>query len=92
MFTTIQRPNTDVKIAYETIGNQGDEPLLFLHGLGAGRAQTTSALTDLTGHCVIAPDMLGHGDSISESADDVQCFDQFADGEEAYLATSVMVG
>lgn len=73
----ITRPNSKVKIAYECVGH--GEPLLFIHGLGAGRAQTLSALTDLAGYQVIAPDMLGHGDSISEDSNDVQNFDQFAD-------------
>lgn len=85
MYLTINRKDSDVKIAYEVIGNEGAEPLLFLHGLGAGRAQTTAAMTDLEKHRVIAPDMLGHGDSISENADDVQSFDQFADDSIAIL-------
>jgi len=85
MVSTIQRKSSKVKIAYETVGNSSAEPLLFLHGLGAGRAQTTSALTDLKDHLVIAPDMLGHGDSISEDPADVQSFDQFADDSIAIL-------
>ena len=79
MFLTNQRKNTKLSIAYETIGDEGAEPLLFLHGLGSGRGQTTSALTELKDHLVIAPDMLGHGDSISQDPADVQSFDQFAD-------------
>jgi len=85
MFLTNQRKNSKVSIAYETIGDAEAAPLLFLHGLGAGRAQTTSALTELKDHLVIAPDMLGHGDSISEDPADVQSFDQFADDSIAIL-------
>lgn len=85
MISTIKRKNTDINIAYETVGNAEAKPLLFLHGLGAGRAQTTSALTDLADHLVIAPDMLGHGDSISDYPAAVQDFDQFADDSIAIL-------
>jgi pimeloyl-ACP methyl ester carboxylesterase len=73
----IKRRGSDVEIAFEIIG-QGD-PLLFIHGLGAGRAQTTSALTALTNRMLIAPDMLGHGDSMSEDTSAVMSFDQCAD-------------
>ncbi len=84
-FSTIERKNTCIKIAYETLGNTSAEPFLFLHGLGAGRAQTTRAFTELSGHLVIAPDMLGHGDSVSADADCVLSFDQFADDSIAIL-------
>ena len=50
-------------LSYQTIGSPDSEPLIFLHGLGAGKSQTTSALTELPDHYVIAPDMPGHGDS-----------------------------
>ncbi len=79
----IQRVDSETRIAYESIGTGA--PLLFLHGLGAGRAQTTSALTNLPQQQVIAPDMLGHGDSISEDPEAIQNFDQFADDSISIL-------
>ena len=84
-FSTIERNNTGIKIAYETIGNKKAEPFLFLHGLGAGREQTTKSLTALHDHLVIAPDMLGHGDSVSDDPSCVLNFDQFADDSIAIL-------
>ena len=83
MTSSITRPDSEVNISYDLVGN--GSPLLFLHGLGAGRAQTTSALTDLPQHQIIAPDMLGHGDSISENSEAIQSFDQFADDSIAIL-------
>ncbi|MGC6427134.1 MAG: alpha/beta fold hydrolase [Akkermansiaceae bacterium] len=50
-------------LSFETLGSENAEPLIFLHGLGAGKSQTTSALTELSDHRVIAPDLPGHGDS-----------------------------
>ncbi len=81
----IKRQGSDVEIAYEVIGE--GYPLAFVHGLGAGRAQTTSALTSLGDTMLIAPDMLGHGDSISEDAASgaVMSFDQCADDVIAIL-------
>lgn len=82
----INRQGSDVKIAYEVIGEAGEGyPLAFMHGLGAGRAQTTSALTSLRDTMLIAPDMLGHGDSVSEDPDAVMSFDQSADDVMAIL-------
>ena len=81
----IKRQGSDVEIAYEVLGDEGGYPLAFMHGLGAGRAQTTSALTSLRDTMLIAPDMLGHGDSVSEDADGVMSFDQSADDVIAIL-------
>lgn len=79
----IKRQGSDVEIAYEVIGE--GYPLAFMHGLGAGRAQTTSALTSLRDTMLIAPDMLGHGDSVSEDSGAVMSFDQSADDVIAIL-------
>jgi len=81
----IKRQGSDVEIAYEVTGE--GYPLAFVHGLGAGRAQTTSALTSLRDTMLIAPDMLGHGDSISEdsASGTVMSFDQCADDVIAIL-------
>jgi pimeloyl-ACP methyl ester carboxylesterase len=79
----IKRQGSDVETIYEIIGEGA--PLVFIHGLGAGRAQTTSALTSLRNRMLIAPDMLGHGDSISESSEVVMSFDQCADDVIAIL-------
>ncbi len=82
----IKRQGSDVEIAYEVIGQGGEGyPLAFMHGLGAGRAQTTSALTSLLDTMLIAPDMLGHGDSISDDPEAVMSFDQCADDVIAIL-------
>lgn len=83
--STIEREHTDIKIAYETVGDDEAEPFLFLHGLGAGRAQTTKSLTALNSHLVVAPDMLGHGDSVSLDRDCKLSFNQFADDSIAIL-------
>jgi len=55
--STIRRRDSDIKIAYETVGDEAAEPFLFLHGLGAGRVQSTKSLTALNDHLLIAPDM-----------------------------------
>lgn len=75
----IKRQGSEVEIAYEVSGE--GYPLAFMHGLGAGRAQTTSALTSLQDTKLISPDLLGHGDSISEDASSgaIISFDQAAD-------------
>ena len=65
-------------ISYQTIGNPADTPLIFLHGLGAGSAQTTSAFANLPDRYLIAPDMPGHGDSQNFSPENLN-FDTFAD-------------
>ncbi|MCP5536373.1 MAG: alpha/beta hydrolase [Akkermansiaceae bacterium] len=65
-------------LSYQTIGNPADTPLLFLHGLGAGASQTTSAFPSLPGTHLIAPDMPGHGDSQDFPTDELH-FDSFAD-------------
>ncbi|MBK1832500.1 alpha/beta fold hydrolase [Roseibacillus ishigakijimensis] len=65
-------------LAYATVGSPDQTPLIFLHGLGASSRQTTSALTGLPDHFVIAPDLPGHGDSLDY--DPAQFgFDYFAD-------------
>ena len=69
-------------ITYEVLGE--GEPLLFMHGLGADRRQTTSALADLPGVQVIAPDFRAHGDSIYCN-EGLLGFDQFADDVIAIL-------
>jgi len=81
----IKRQGSNVDIAYEILGQEDGYPLIFMHGLGAGRAQTTSALTSLNNTMLIAPDMLGHGDSISEDTEAVMSFDQSADDVIAIL-------
>ena len=83
--STIERKDSGIQITYETIGDESAEPLLFLHGLGAGRIQTTRAFTALGNHRLIAPDMLGHGDSVAENHDCVLSFDQFAEDSIAIL-------
>ncbi len=52
-------------LSFETIGPSDGEPLVFLHGLGASRTKTTSALNNLPDLHLIAPDLPGHGDSWS---------------------------
>ncbi|MFT5905426.1 MAG: pimeloyl-ACP methyl ester carboxylesterase [Cryomorphaceae bacterium] len=81
----IKRRGSDVEISYEVTGEGC--PLAFMHGLGAGRAQTSSALTSLRDTMLIAPDMLGHGDSVSEDAASgaVMSFNQCADDVIAIL-------
>lgn len=69
-------------ISYEVIGE--GSPLLFMHGLGADRRQTTSALSNLDNVKLIAPDFRAHGDSIYTS-EEVLNFDQFADDAIAIL-------
>lgn len=51
-------------LRYVTTGSPSAKPLVFLHGLGAGRAQTTSSLSSLENLRLIAPDLPGHGDSV----------------------------
>lgn len=65
-------------LSYQTLGNPGDSPLVFIHGLGAGRQQTTSAFPKLPGTYLIAPDMPGHGESQPEDDSNLS-FDHFAD-------------
>ncbi len=81
----VKRQNSDVEIAYEVSGE--GYPLAFVHGLGAGRTQTTTSLTSLRDTMLIAPDMLGHGDSISgDTASGAEMsFDQCADDVIAIL-------
>lgn len=69
-------------IIYEVIGE--GEPLLFMHGLGADRRQTTGALANLENTKLIAPDFRAHGDSLY-TTDDVLNFDQYADDAIAVL-------
>ena len=63
-------------IKFEVIGE--GQPLLFMHGLGADRRQTTGALAHLDNTKLIAPDFRAHGDSLYTS-DEVLNFDQYAD-------------
>ena len=65
-------------LSYDTLGPPDGEPLVFLHGLGAGKSQTISGLADLPGFHLIAPDLPGHGDSMSFDPD-TYSFDSFAD-------------
>lgn len=65
-------------ISYLTLGSETDTPLVFIHGLGAGAKQTTSALTDLPGRRIIAPNMPGHGDDPDHDPE-LFSFDFFAD-------------
>ena len=65
-------------LSYDTLGSPDSEPLIFLHGLGAGKSQTTSALTALDDHYLVAPDLPGHGGSMSYDPD-TYSFDTFAD-------------
>lgn len=69
-------------IVYEVIGE--GEPLLFMHGLGADRRQTTGALAGLENTQLIAPDFRAHGDS-TYTSDEVLNFDQYADDAIAIL-------
>ena len=69
-------------IVYEVLGE--GEPLLFMHGLGADRRQTTGALAGLENTQLIAPDFRAHGDSIYTS-DELLNFDQYADDAIAIL-------
>jgi len=65
-------------LSFDTLGPPDGEPLIFLHGLGAAKSQTTSGLNDLPGFHLIAPDLPGHGDSTSFDPDSYS-FDSFAD-------------
>ena len=51
-------------LCHEIIGPDSAEPLVFLHGLGSGKTQTTSVLTELSDHRLIAIDLPGHGGSM----------------------------
>jgi len=73
-------------LRHEIIG-EGD-PLVFLHGLGADRRQTTRALSSLaenSGIQLIAVDFRGHGDSVDDSDGVCLTFDSFADDIIALL-------
>ena len=63
---------------YQTIGNPSDAPLVFSHGLGAGKAQTTSGLPLLENTYLVAPDLPGHGES-TDFDPATFSFDSFAD-------------
>ena len=65
-------------LAYDTLGSPDAEPLIFLHGLGAGKIQTTSGLPHLENVHLIAPDLPGHGDSTRYEPASYS-FDSFAD-------------
>lgn len=65
-------------LSHTTIGPADGEPLVFLHGLGSGKAQTTTGLNGLPGLHIIAPDLPGHGESMSFNPTTFS-FDSFAD-------------
>lgn len=65
-------------LSYQTLGSSDSEPLVFLHGLGAGKSQTISALTEMPDHYLIAADLPGHGDSTDFDSAKFS-FDYFAD-------------
>jgi len=65
-------------LSYDTLGPNSAEPLVFLHGLGAGKIKTTAILPDLENLHLIAPDMPGHGDSMAFDPETFS-FDFFAD-------------
>ena len=65
-------------LSYDTLGPADQAPLVFLHGLGASKTQITSCLPHLENTHLIAPDMPGHGDSMSFDPDTFS-FDSFAD-------------
>lgn len=67
-----------MSLTYSEIGDPSAEPLIFIHGLGASRQQTVSALTLLDHRRLIAPDMPGHGDSLAFDPEQFS-FDSFAD-------------
>jgi len=68
-------------INYEISGT--GTPLLFMHGLGADRRQTTGALAGIENVQLIAPDFRSHGDSIHTG--EGLNFDQFTDDVIAIL-------
>ena len=65
-------------ITYQTLGSADGTPLVFIHGLGAGKKQISSALTKLPGRWLITPNMPGHGDSPDIDPSQFS-FDFFAD-------------
>ena len=67
-------------ITYQTLGSADGTPLVFIHGLGAGKKQISSALTNLPGRWLITPNMPGHGDS-TDIDPALFSFDFFADGD-----------
>lgn len=71
-------------LSFADIGSKDDAPLLFMHGLGSSRKQTTSALTSLQNTRLIAPDMPGHGESLSFDPSELN-FNSFADKAVAIL-------
>lgn len=71
-------------LSYSDVGSPTDSPLLFIHGLGASRQQPVSALTMLDNRRLIAPDMPGHGDSLTFDPE-LFSFDYFADLTVALL-------
>mgnify|MGYP000442239172 CR=1 FL=1 len=65
-------------LSYDILGLDSAEPLVFLHGLGAGKIQTTSGLLGLENIRLITPDMPGHGESMDFDPETFS-FDSFAD-------------
>lgn len=65
-------------LSFQTLGSTDHTPLMFLHGLGAGSQQTTSALHGLPHTYLIAPDMPGHGETQPKETASFS-FDAFAD-------------
>ncbi|MDF5714675.1 MAG: alpha/beta hydrolase [Rhizonema sp. NSF051] len=61
--------NSDVQLSYLE-WNQGQEPLLLLHGLGDHALVWSSLGNDLASHYhIVAPDMRGHGESSKPDRD-----------------------
>ena len=67
-----------MNLAFADSGSTTGTPLLFMHGLGASRQQPIASLATLPNTRLIAPDMPGHGDSLTFDPDDFS-FDFFAD-------------
>jgi pimeloyl-ACP methyl ester carboxylesterase len=65
-------------LAYDTLGSPDAEPLVFLHGLGAGKLRTFSGLPFLESLYLVAPDLPGHGKSTGFDPETFS-FDSFAD-------------
>jgi len=67
-------------LSHEIVGS--GEPLIFLHGLGADRSQSTGAFSQAAhkgAFQLIAVDFRSHGDSIDDSTGTALHFDAFAD-------------
>ena len=65
-------------LSFDTLNPSSNEPFIFLHGLGAGKSRSISSLSHLENLHLIAPDLPGHGDSMSFDPA-TYSFDSFAD-------------